>query len=204
MRKPFSYLVRGMSPFFYFHHTATACNGLMPAGNHRNIKGFGGRCIVNAFLFAIFMFSFSKGFTQSSFRTNTIYGEFGGNGVFLSLNYERQLGTKPGLGVHFGLGNADVDENFAVTIPVGVDYLFNISNQKSFIETGAGVTWALQNIWNNYKHNMPHQYKPGFIPSVSFRHNTPYGLMWKIGVIAVFSKHNIIPCYPGISLGWGF
>lgn len=160
--------------------------------------------IVKAFLFCVFMFSFVNGFTQSNFRKNTIYGEFGGNGIFLSLHYERQLGTKPGLGVHVGLGNADVDENFAFTIPIGVNYLFNIGKQKSFIEAGAGVTWALQNIWDGYGHTEPHKHTPGFIPSIGYRHHTPYGLMWKISVVAAFSKNNIIPYYPGISIGWRF
>lgn len=160
--------------------------------------------IVKAFLFSLFMVSFIHGFTQSNFRKNTLFGEFGGNGVFLSLNYERQLGIKPGLGVHVGLGNADVDENFAFTIPVGMDYLFNIRNQKSFIEAGAGVTWALQNIWDGYNYTEPHKYKPRFIPSIGYRHHTPYGLMWKITASPAFAKNNIIPFYPGISLGWRF
>lgn len=160
--------------------------------------------IVKAFLFLFLMFSFTNGFTQNNFRKNTVYGELGGNGVFLSLNYERQLGTKPGLGVHAGLGNADIHENFAFTIPIGVDYLFNISNQKSFIEAGAGVTWALQNIWHGYNNTEPHKYTPRFIPSIAYRHHTPYGLMWKISASPDFAKNNVVPFYPGISIGWRF
>jgi hypothetical protein len=101
-----------------------------------NIKRFGKNSIGKVFLLFVSIFSFFNGFSQSSFNKNMIYGEFGGDGVFLSIQYERQLGTKPGLGVHFELGNADADENFAFTIPVGVNYLFNISHQISFIEAG--------------------------------------------------------------------
>ena len=157
-----------------------------------------------AFVFTVFIFSGIHAFSQSNFRRSTIYGEVGGNGVFLSLNYEKQLGTKPGLGVHLGLGNADIDENFAFTFPIGVDYLFNISRQKSFIEAGAGVTWALQNIWDGYNDKEPHKYKPRFIPSLSYRHQTPYGLMWKLTATPDFEKNSTVPFYPGISLGWSF
>ena len=160
--------------------------------------------IVKGFVFTVFMLSGINGFTQSSFRKNTIYGEVGGNGVFLSVNYEKQLGTKPGLGVHLGLGNANADENFAFTFPVGVNYLFNISRQKSFIEAGAGVTWALQNIWDGYNHTEPKKYKPRFIPSIGYRHQTPYGLMWKFTASPNFIKNNSVRFYPGISLGWSF
>jgi hypothetical protein len=41
---------------------------------------------------------------QKPFKKNTIYGELGGNGLVLSANYERQLGHKPGVGVHIGIG----------------------------------------------------------------------------------------------------
>jgi hypothetical protein len=204
MRKLFTCSAHSILPFFNFYDPAATVDVLVPADNERNIKSFGKHSITKAFLFSVFMFSFINGFTQSSFRKNAIYGELAGDGIFLSLHYERQLGTKPGLGVHFGLGNADIDENFAFTIPVGVDYLFNISNQKSFIETGLGVTWAIQNIWDSYSHTEPHKYKPAFISSIGYRHQTPYGLMWKIGAIAAFSKNNILPFYPGISIGWRF
>ena len=190
-------------PVFNFIRSSSV-NVSVPTGSDRNSKSFRKRAMAKAYFFLIFMFSFINGFTQSTFSRNTIYGEFGGDGIFLSAHYERQLGTKPGFGVHFGLGNADADENFAFTIPIGLVYLFNISNQESFIETGVGVTWALQNIWDNYSHTEPHDYKPGFISSVSFRHHTPYGLMWKVSALTAFSKNNIIPFYPGLSIGWRF
>ncbi len=46
--------------------------------------------------FALFTVTFSFG--QSTFKRNDIYLEAGGNGLFGSVNYERQLTNKPGLG----------------------------------------------------------------------------------------------------------
>ncbi len=204
MKKLFNCFAHSFSELFYFHAPATPSNLPVLANDDRKIKSLYNHPMAKAFLFSVFMFSFINGFTQSDFRKNTIYGEFGGNGVFLSLNYERQLGTKPGLGVHFGLGNADADETFAFTVPVGVDYLFNISNQKSFIETGLGVTWALQNIWDGYNHTEPHIYKPKLIPSIGYRRQTSYGLMWKITATPDFARNGIVPFYPGLAIGWRF
>ena len=204
MKKLFTCFARSLSELFYFHDSVTPFKLMVLANDDRNIKSCYKYPMAKVFLFSLFMFSFINGFTQTDFRKNTIYGEFGGNGVFLSLNYERQLGTKPGLGFHLGVGNADADETFAFTIPVGVDYLFNISNQKSFIETGLGVTWALQNIWDGYSHTEPHIYKPKLIPSIGYLHETSYGLMWKITATPDFARINIIPFYPGLAIGWRF
>jgi hypothetical protein len=76
---------------------------------------------------------------QSPFRKHTLYGELAGNSIFLSLNYERQLADKPGLGVRLGVGAASPDERFRVCIPVGVNYLLNLSRDKSFIDMGLGL-----------------------------------------------------------------
>src|SRR5688572_6627990 len=81
-------------------------------------------------------------FAQSSFKKNTLYGQFAGNGIFLSLHYERQLTPKPGLGIRIGIGHASSDEKFRITIPVGVNYLFDLKNKKSFIDMSLGATWS--------------------------------------------------------------
>ena len=43
-------------------------------------------------------------FGQNSFKKNDIYVEAGGNGLFGSINYERQITNAPGLGVRAGIG----------------------------------------------------------------------------------------------------
>jgi len=41
---------------------------------------------------------------QKSFKRNTAYFEIAGNGLVLSVSYERQLSNKPGFGLHAGVG----------------------------------------------------------------------------------------------------
>ena len=43
-------------------------------------------------------------FGQTGFKKNDIYLEAGGNGLFGSVNYERQLTKSPGIGARIGVG----------------------------------------------------------------------------------------------------
>jgi hypothetical protein len=68
------------------------------------------------------------------FEKNTVYAEFGGNGIDWSANYERQLGKKPGLGVRAGMGYASSTEEFRISVPIGVNYLFDISPSSDLLQ----------------------------------------------------------------------
>ncbi|HEV8285122.1 MAG TPA: hypothetical protein VGQ09_12480 [Chitinophagaceae bacterium] len=135
---------------------------------------------------------------QKAFRKNTLYGEIAGNGLVLSANYERQLGNKPGLGLHIGVGLG----GYYPAIPVGVDYLFDLGHEKSFIEVGVGVTLAELELWDDKYYIGHNPYKAGFIPSIGYRHHTSYGLMWKLIYTPIFSSYRNIPLYAGASVGW--
>src|SRR6476660_4722613 len=147
---------------------------------------------------------FSYCFAQNPFRKNTVYAEFCGNGINWSANYERQLGNKPGLGVRAGVGYASSTGEFRVSIPVGVNYLFDISRQLSFIETGLGVTWAEESIWKTGFQNSSSEYEAGFFPSIGYRHQAPYGLMWRIDYTPFFTKYRVGYLFLGLSAGWSF
>jgi hypothetical protein len=138
---------------------------------------------------------------QKPFKKNTFYGELGGNGVFLSANYERQLGNKPGFGLHIGIGICDIKP----FIPFGATYLLDLGNNKSFLEAGAGITLAEQNAWDD-EHSLiqprPSPYKAGFIPSLGYRHQTRYGLMWRVKYTPVFTSYRTVPFFMGIAVGW--
>jgi hypothetical protein len=137
---------------------------------------------------------------QKRFKKNMLYGEIGGNGLALSVNYERQLGIKPGLGLHIGLGLAGDKPG----IPLGADYLFDLENQKSFIEAGVGITLIELEAWDD-KNNIAFDHNPyiaTFIPSIGYRHHTRYGLMWKVNYTPIFSSYRNIPLWVGASVGW--
>lgn len=136
---------------------------------------------------------------QKTFKRNILYAELLGNGLFLSANYERQLSDKPGFGLHIGISLGGDKP----AIPLGVKYLFRLGKQKSFIETGIGVSLAERNLWDdkNYIQAEKNPYKPGFIPSVGYRHQTPYGLMWRVNFTPVFTTYRNFSFF-GVSVGW--
>jgi hypothetical protein len=136
---------------------------------------------------------------QKSFKRNTVYFEMLGNGLVLSLNYERQITSKPGLGLHAGVGLAGDKPSF----PLGAKYLFDLSKQRSFLEVGAGVTIAEQDMWKE-NYNQPHEnpYQAGFIPSIGYRHHSPKGFMWRVNYTPVFNSNRTELLYFGLSIGW--
>lgn len=136
---------------------------------------------------------------QKEFKKNLIYFEAGGNGLGLSFSYERQLQSNPGLGLLIGIGLSGNKPS----IISGAKYLIKLRNDKSFLETGLGISFAdreyMGSKTNNYEYN---PYTPVLIPSVGYRHHTKYGLMWRVNYTPVFSKYNNLLLYPGISVGW--
>jgi len=58
---------------------------------------------VFAFLLLSSFFA-SSTFAQKTFQRNSFYLEAFGSGLFGSLNYERQLTAKPGIGLRIGAG----------------------------------------------------------------------------------------------------
>jgi hypothetical protein len=137
---------------------------------------------------------------QKPFKKNTFYAEILGNGMVLSINYERQLKNKPGLGYYLGIGLGGVKP----AIPFGAKYLIDLKNHKSFIEAGAGITLGERDLWieRDIGSTVKNSYKPGFIPSIGYRHHTPYGFMWRVNYTPVFSGFRNIPLFFGLSLGW--
>jgi hypothetical protein len=87
---------------------------------------------------AILISSFHS-FSQE-FKRNEVFIELLGNGLLGSINYERQLGKKPGFGIRAGAGLYGTDTH--MTIPVGVNYLIKLRNDYSFLDLGFGATFT--------------------------------------------------------------
>jgi hypothetical protein len=70
-------------------------------------------------------------------QRNSIYGELGGNGGFVSFSYERILFSKlPALSTRAGVGFLALQETLYLTAPIGFFYGFELKNPKKIIETG--------------------------------------------------------------------
>lgn len=149
--------------------------------------------------FGIVLFSYG----QTTFKRNDIYVEFGGNGLFSSVNYERQLTKQPGLGFRLGVGFYS-ENAFYLTIPVGINYLFKLKNNKSFIDVGIGATWTRIDgkLFGNSK-NLNDNHFVNFAPSIGYRQHTSKDIMWRISVTPIANKYGFVP-WLGFSIGKRF
>lgn len=142
-------------------------------------------------------------FGQDDFKQNDIYLEAGGNGLFASLNYERQLTKLPGLGVRVGVGFY-TENAFFLTIPVGINYLFKLKKPNAFIDAGLGVTWANIDgkLFGSYKSSNTRSFV-NFMPSIGYRRHTANDLMYRLSITPVINKNTFVP-WLGLSIGKRF
>ena len=133
---------------------------------------------------------------QTSFKQNTFYLEAGGNGLFGSVNYERQLTKEPGFGARIGIGFYS-EGAFWVTIPAGINYLFPLKH-ASFIDAGLGVTWT-----GHDEKSSKGLYFFNFVPSIGYRKSAPHDVMWRISLTPVANKYGFVP-WVGASVGKRF
>jgi hypothetical protein len=142
-------------------------------------------------------------FGQSTFKKNDIYLEAGGNGLFGSVNYERQVTKEPGLGVRVGVGFYS-ENAFYLTIPAGINYLFKLKNDKSFIDAGLGVTWTQIDgkLFVGSKNPKGDNFV-NFIPSIGYRRHTVKNVMWRISLTPIANKYTLVP-WLGASIGKRF
>jgi hypothetical protein len=154
----------------------------------------------------LFLFIFGIAFCssgQTAFKRNDIYLEAGGNGLFASVNYERQLTKQPGIGFRFGFGFYS-ENAFYLTIPVGINYLFKLQNNKSFIDAGVGTTWTRMdgNLFGGSK-NLNGGHFVNFVPSFGYRRHISKDIMWRISATPIANKYGLVP-WLGFSIGKRF
>lgn len=147
----------------------------------------------------VLLFTAVTSFAQDYFRKNIIYLEAGGNGLFGSINYEWQFTKETKFGVRIGVGFY-TENAFYLTVPVGINYLFKLNNNNSFIEGGLGLTFVRvnDNLSSNY-------YYRGngfnsFVPSIGYRKQTVKNLMFRFSLTPVINNFGFVP-WAGISFG---
>lgn len=159
---------------------------------------------VEASIIVMLMLSITSSlFAQTTFKRNNLYLEAGGNGLFGSVNYERQLTKQPGIGARIGIGFY-TDYAFYLTVPVGINYLFPLKNNSSFIDAGLGFTWARIDgkLFASDK-NSNGDHFVSFIPSIGYRKHATKDVMWRISITPVADKYSFTP-WLGLTLGKRF
>lgn len=142
-------------------------------------------------------------FAQNTFKKNDLYFEAGGTGLFGSINYERQITKQPGLGGRIGIGYYS-ENAFYLTIPVGINYLFPLKGEKSFIDAGLNVTFARVDakLFASDKNSHGEHFN-NFVPGVGYRRHTSKNVLWRISLTPVINKDGLVP-WLGFSFGKRF
>lgn len=137
-------------------------------------------------------------------RPNNIYFELGGNGLFLSMNYERPIIKEANIYGHLGLGMYGIQPTY-LTVPFGINYLLKLKGPDNFIEFGIGATYtkAIVKLFAivETEENTPTKVcYLNFVPSISYRWYTKKKFMYKIGVTPIFNQFDGLPFF-GFSIG---
>ena len=143
---------------------------------------------------------------QTKTKPNTVYFELGGNGLFTSINYERQFLKNTRLNFHIGTGIYGVQPTY-LTIPFGIKYLFKLNNSNSYIDLGFGATYSKADVilYASIKRN-PGYVQTNFwnyIPSVGFRKTLKSNWLYRFALTPVINHNDWLP-FAGFSFGKSF
>lgn len=136
---------------------------------------------------------------------NTVFVEALGNGLFGSINYERQLTKEPGLSLRAGIGFY-TEYDFYLTLPFSIQYLIDL-NRNNFIETGIGYTRAdagADDIFNNESVKNSDNLNNLFL-SVGYKKHFGKDWMWKANFTPLITNNKEVTLpWIGVSIGKRF
>jgi hypothetical protein len=140
-------------------------------------------------------------------KHNTIYFQLGGNGLFASVNYERQIIKNPRISFHAGIGNYGTRTTY-LTIPIGVNYLLKLKKSNCGFDFGLGLTYTkadvvLYAIVERRGTQRPTDNFFNFVPRISYRAQTKKNIMYRIELAPVIGQYGLIP-FIGFSIGKSF
>lgn len=132
---------------------------------------------------------------------SVVFFELGGPGL-ASFNFDTRFsGRNDGIGGRIGVGGFSINDEGAVFVPVGLNYLIG-KETKHFFEVGAGFTYV------NYTSDVNDD---GIFES-SFGHLSfgyrlqprTNGFSFRAAIVPVFNRHGFLPYYAGVSFGYKF
>ncbi|MFY7900123.1 MAG: hypothetical protein ACOVNY_08055 [Chitinophagaceae bacterium] len=103
------------------------------------------------------------------------------------------------MGCRIGLGFY-TEKGFYATIPIGINYLFELRKKGSFIDAGMGITWTQKDGFFNSKNN---ENFGNFIPTIGYRVHTAKNVMWRFTASPIINKYSLFP-WLGFSIGKRF
>jgi hypothetical protein len=114
------------------------------------------------------------------------------------VNYDYQFSKKPGLGIRTGIGFYSLNP-FELTIPVGVNYLFELQENRSFMELGFGATWTKANVSLYLEPDLSKKRTNfgNYFPTIGYRKHTKNSFMWRLSLTPVINQNGFAPFFGG-------
>ncbi|MDP5229133.1 MAG: hypothetical protein NWQ38_01975 [Cellulophaga sp.] len=140
-------------------------------------------------------------------RPNSIFMEFGGLGIGMSVNYDTRFGARRnGLGGLVGLGMLIPipDSGTGYTVPLSLNYLFG--NKKDFFEIGLGGTYV-NSTSNPFSDDEESKNASSFGQTLSLMYRKQpidKGFMFRGGLTPTFADGNFYPAWFSLSFGYTF
>lgn len=131
-----------------------------------------------------------------------MFFELGGPGL-ASFNFDtRFTGRSDGIGGRIGVGGFSIDDEGAIFVPVGLNYLIG-KETKHFFEVGAGFTYVdyTSDITDDdgmFRTSFGHL---SFGYRMQPRRN---GFLFRAAIVPVFNKNGFLPYFAGVSFGYKF
>lgn len=139
--------------------------------------------------------------SNAALSQTAVYFELGGPGL-ASFNLDtRFTGRNDGIGGRIGVGGFSIDDEGAVFVPVGINYLIG-KETKHFFEVGAGFTYV--NYTSDINNDGIFENSFGHL-SFGYRlQPIKNGFSFRAAIVPIFNKEGFLPYYAGVSFGYKF
>lgn len=138
-------------------------------------------------------------------RTQNVFVEVMGNGLFYSVNYDTRFSGSDGLGARGGIGYIAIAGASLTSIPVMVNYLFG--KEKHYFEVGGGATYVFASTGNNFGPMMEKDSGSALLGTLNLGYRfqpADGGIMFRGGLTPFFGAGNFWPFWPQASIGYTF
>ncbi len=154
----------------------------------------------------ILLFSCAIFSASAQSAAKSIYFELGGAGL-ATVNYDMRFQKKnDGFGFKVGIGGFKVDEENALFVPLGVNYLIG-KDERNYFELGLGVTIVtIKEIVYNNGTTTNDRFSSTFGHAFFGYRLQPKdgGFLFRAGLTPIFNRDGFIPYWAGVSFGYKF
>ena len=168
------------------------------------------KVLYNLFLFVLIIcsnYAYSQSSENTKPRNNQLFLEFGGNGIYGSLNYERLILKKKQIGVKGGVSTYNMIDfegnlNPDLIIPYGVSFLKG-KNLKFEFGVGQTITSVVTLNTDQWEKERVYRVHGNFLVGIRYQKQTK-GLVFRGGYSPIIQDYLTYKHWAYISVGYGF